>query len=1361
MQQATANLFADMGVQPATLQGGLIPTSKSIDTQPPASTITSPNSGVTVQFGIPVTVTGTATDFGGGVVAGVEVSTDGGRIWHAASGRQNWSYTWTPSLSGSINILSRAVDDSANMETPSAGVVVTVPRLPLSIDASVSADGLSASTTIKSPSFSTSAGNELILAFVSADYTTGANTTVSGITGAGLTWSLVVRANTQSGTSEIWRSLALSPVSGTVTATLSQSAIASITVMSFSGVNTTGTNGSGAIGAVASKGAASGAPSLSVVTTQNDSWVLGVGNDYDTATPRTLGPGQSLVHQVLTTSGDTYWVQQQSSPTLPAGSTVLTSDTAPTTDRWNLAVAEILPGAPGALSISGTISPSTIGSGTTLTLSGTVSTATVGDNLGTYSFTGLINGSYTITPSKTGVVFSPPSQTVLLNGSNLSGINFTSVTLSSIAISPANPTIQAGGVQQFTATGTYSDGSTKNITPQVSWSSSNTGVATIDNSGLATAVAGGTSTVTATVGTISGATTFTVQGPSLAITTASLPNGIQNQLYSAVLTATGGVAPYTWSIGAGTSLPAGLTLSPGGQITGTPTIIATSTFTVQVKDSGTTQQSATKQLTISVTAAPVLFTIWGTSSAPVTADAGPDSAVELGVKFRADVSGMVTGIRFYKSSGNTGTHIGNLWNSTGTLLASVTFNGESASGWQQATFSTPVAITAGTIYVASYHTNVGHYSDDQNYFASTGIDAPPLHALQEGVSGANGVFAYGTGSVFPTGGFKSSNYWVDVVFAPSVKLKSIAVNPTTPTIVAGATQQFAATGTYNDGSTQVITNQVSWSSSATSVATINTSGLASGIAGGSSNITATQGTISGGTTLNVQSATLVINTTVLPTGLQNQPYSATLTAGGGTAPYAWSLVSGTSLPAGLSLSSAGQISGAPTGIGTSTFSVQVSDGGSPVQTVIKQLSIAVNAAPVAYTIWSAGTVPTVTDAGPDSGVELGIKFQSDVSGTIAGIRFYKSSANTGTHVGNLWSSAGALLASAAFTNETPSGWQEVDFSTPVPITPGTIYVASYHTSVGHYSADQNYFVGAGVDTPPLHALADGASGADGVFGYGSTSVFPNGGFASSNYWVDVVLVPSATLTSIMVTPVNPTIQAGSTQQFTATGTYSDGSTQNVTAQVVWSSSNTNVATINNSGAVSGLTAGTSIITAAIGSLNDHTTATVQPAAGVSSTIWSSSTVPTLIDAGADASVELGVKFTSDVNGSITGLRFYKSSTNTGTHIGNLWSSSGTLLATATFTNETASGWQQVNFSKPVAITSGTVYVASYHVSRGHYSLDQNYFAVAGVNSPPLHALVDGSNGSDGVFAYGTRSVFPSSGFKASNYWVDVVFVAAP
>ena len=70
------------------------------------------------------------------------------------------------------------------------------------------------------------------------------------------------------------------------------------------------------------------------------------------------------------------------------------------------------------------------------------------------------------------------------------------------------------------------------------------------------------------------------------------------------------------------------------------------------------------------------------------------------------------------------------------------------------------------MYVASYHTNVGHYSDNLNYFATKGVDNGPLHALANGVSGANSVYAYGTSSTFPKQSYQSTNYSVDVVFKP-------------------------------------------------------------------------------------------------------------------------------------------------------------------------------------------------------------------------------------------------------------------------------------------------------------------------------------------------------------------------------------------------------------------------------------------------------------------------------------------------------------------------------------------------------------------------------------------------------------------
>lgn len=164
----------------------------------------------------------------------------------------------------------------------------------------------------------------------------------------------------------------------------------------------------------------------------------------------------------------------------------------------------------------------------------------------------------------------------------------------------------------------------------------------------------------------------------------------------------------------------------------------------------------------SVLAATCPCSLWATSAAPSVPAANDASAVELGVKFRSDVPGNITGVRFYKGPGNTGTHTGSLWNAGGTRLATATFTNETTSGWQTVTFSAPVAIAAHTTYVASYFAPQGHYAADQNYFNNP-RDNAPLHAP----SGSNGVFKYGSSSVFPNETYLNTNYWVDVIFTPT------------------------------------------------------------------------------------------------------------------------------------------------------------------------------------------------------------------------------------------------------------------------------------------------------------------------------------------------------------------------------------------------------------------------------------------------------------------------------------------------------------------------------------------------------------------------------------------------------------------
>jgi hypothetical protein len=170
-------------------------------------------------------------------------------------------------------------------------------------------------------------------------------------------------------------------------------------------------------------------------------------------------------------------------------------------------------------------------------------------------------------------------------------------------------------------------------------------------------------------------------------------------------------------------------------------------------------------------------TIWPASAVPGTVSSNDSTPVELGLKFQSNVATTVTGVRFYKSTSNTGTHVGSLWTSAGTSLATVTFTNETASGWQQASFSSPVAIAANTTYVIGYHTLTGHYSDDNNYFATSGVASGPLTALSNSAAGGNGVYAYGASVAFPTLSYESTNYWVDVVTSGTS-----SGGPTPPTV---------------------------------------------------------------------------------------------------------------------------------------------------------------------------------------------------------------------------------------------------------------------------------------------------------------------------------------------------------------------------------------------------------------------------------------------------------------------------------------------------------------------------------------------------------------------------------------------------
>ncbi|WP_197446257.1 DUF4082 domain-containing protein [Tautonia plasticadhaerens] len=293
-------------------------------------------------------------------------------------------------------------------------------------------------------------------------------------------------------------------------------------------------------------------------------------------------------------------------------------------------------------------------------------------------------------------------------------------------------------------------------------------------------------------GTISATYTADTTAPTVVAT--SPPNGAFNIIADASVTATfsepvtAATIALTLRDAGGVAVPATVTYDAATRTaTLDPTSPLASGTTYTATLSGATDAAGNAIAPISWSFATVSaplplppgdHSIWGDSTAPTIVSANDAGAVELGVKFRADAAGQVTGLRFYKGPQNTGTHVGHLWTAGGTLLAQATFVGETASGWQQVSFASPVAIAAGATYVASYHAPNGRYAFDSQYFAAAGIANPPIRLLRDGEDGGNGVYRYGPSGSFPNSTYQSANYWVDVVFTAAV------ADTTAPTVTA-------------------------------------------------------------------------------------------------------------------------------------------------------------------------------------------------------------------------------------------------------------------------------------------------------------------------------------------------------------------------------------------------------------------------------------------------------------------------------------------------------------------------------------------------------------------------------------------------
>jgi len=681
------------------------------------------------------------------------------------------------------------------------------------------------------------------------------------------------------------------------------------------------------------------------------------------------------------------------------------------------------------------------------------------------------------------------------------------------------------------------------------------------------------------------------------------------------------------------------------------------------------------------------------STVPVTPAVTDTSDLSLGVRVVPKADGVITGIRFYKGSGNTGTHTGTLWSATGALLSTGTFTNETTTGWQTLKFTRPVPVTAGTTYVASYRAPVGRYAAVPNFFYPSAVVAGPLSAPRNNGSVENGLYAAGAG--FPTNSYQATNYYVDVTWATTDSVGPSVVSRT-PTPGAASLDGVPSPAAVFDIPVQP----------SSVVMTVKASG----------------GPVPG--TVAYDSAT----------------QTATFTP---TSPFA----------------------------DGKTFTVSVSgaknSAGTPMPAANVWSFSTAQAGACPCSLFTGADVPDVVDSGDGSSIEVGVRLTPTAPGKITGIRFYKSQANTGTHTATLRSAAGAVLATGTFAEESATGWQTMSFATPVQVAAGTTYVASYYAPTGHYSKSSDFFT----TDYSRGELTAAATGGNGVYAYRSGGGNPTSTYRATNYWVDVTWEADPSLAAPSVTTVTPAdggeflpVSTNVTAKFNVAVkpasivmTVKGPGGAAVPGRTSYDSSSRTVTFTPSSSLAAGtkydaaVTQATSLFNIAITAPATWSFTTDGPSPGLCPCTLLGTTVPVDLDSGDTSAIEVGVKFTPTSDGKISAIRFYKATGNTGTHVGSLWAADGTRLAKVTFASETASGWQTMALAVPVSVTAGTTYVASYYAPVGHYSRSSDYFTSARTSGP-----LTAPSGSNGVYRFGAGGGFPTSSYRSTSYSVDVV-----
>ncbi len=334
------------------------------------------------------------------------------------------------------------------------------------------------------------------------------------------------------------------------------------------------------------------------------------------------------------------------------------------------------------------------------------------------------------------------------------------------------------------------------------------------------------------------------------------------------------------------------------------------------------------------------------------------------------------------------------------------------------------------------------------------------------------------------------------------------------------------------------------------------------------------------------------------------------------------------------------------------------------------------------------------------------------------------------------------------------------------VTAGVTYVVSYYAPNGHYAADPLAFIYRGVTAGPLTAFRSISTAGNGV--YKTSAGFPTSTYNAPNYYVDVVFIsaadgvpmvvantPAADATDVAI-DVKPTAtfsraMNASSVQFTL----SAGPNSPVAGSASYNAS-TKVVTFTPSANLPHATTFTAVVQGTDTQGNPMGAPftfnfTTSLDSSVTALFAMNATPATEADLDP-AAIELGVRFSPSVSGTITGIRYYRGAGSPGAQTGSLWTTSGSRLAQVTFPAGSGSGWQVATFSTPVEVAAGSSYVASYYSPNGRYA-PSSTFSTAWVNGP-----LTAPGGNNGFYRYGSGGGFPTNSYQSTNYWVDVLFV---